>query len=115
MGKSGVNLKGAKHITNPGHSAYSNGNIVGTTNLAWFLRNNYLGKPEIYNGTKDDVLQNVLGRQGIIYFQGIVEGGVRSNANGHMELWDRTHYMSNFSHEQMFGRTTIWFWPLKQK
>jgi hypothetical protein len=41
---SGVNLKGAKNHTNPGSNAYGNGNIVGATNLAWFLRKNYHGR-----------------------------------------------------------------------
>jgi Type VI secretion system (T6SS), amidase effector protein 4 len=110
---SGVDLIGCRNVSNPGGSPYGNKNILGAKNLAIFLKENYLGDPKVYSGTKEDVYALIKGRKGIIYFQGIVEGGRRSDNNVHIELWDSDHYMSNFPFSQMLNAETIWFWPLK--
>jgi hypothetical protein len=111
--KSGLDLSGAKNYSNPKGNPYGNGNILGAQNLAQLLKDKYLGPPEKFDGTKQDVQKLLSGRKGIIFFQNIVEDGIRSYSNVHIELWDKSHYMSSFDFKQMFGATVIWFWPLK--
>ncbi|SEN99478.1 T6SS effector amidase Tae4 family protein [Niastella yeongjuensis] len=109
--KSGVSLKGAKNYTNPGSSPLGNGNIIGAKNLTRFLLK--FGKPEEYNGMTTNVVSKITGRTGIIYFENIYEGGVRSPDHVHIELWDNDHYQSNFDPMQMFSGTKILFWEIK--
>jgi len=111
--KSGVDLSGARNITNPGGQIYAHGNIVGATNLANLLKTKLLGTPTVYDGTKADVASLIEGQTGILYFQNFDEDGTRSYQNVHVELWDKDHYMSNFAFSQMFQATNIWFWPIK--
>lgn len=85
----GVSIAGAKNITNPGGRAYGNGNILGATNLAHFLKDKVLGKPIVYNGTKVFVSTLISGKTGILYFQNFIEDNGRSNANTHIELWNK--------------------------
>ncbi|HEX6427559.1 MAG TPA: T6SS effector amidase Tae4 family protein, partial [Niastella sp.] len=86
-------------------------NIIGATNLSKFLLK--FGKPEDYNGMNTNVVSKITGRTGIIYFENIIEDGVRSHTNVHIELWDKDHYQSGFVFEQMFSGTTILFWEIK--
>jgi len=115
--RSGVNLAGAKNITNPGHSPYGNGNILGATNLAGFLIEKF-AKPEIYNGTKTDIASKLNGRTGIIYFQGYNENygsnapPLRSSANVHIDLWNKNRIMAPYLN-QMLDSTTVFFWEVK--
>jgi hypothetical protein len=116
--KSGVDISGAKNLTNPGHSAYGNGNILGATNLAMHLKSKILGKPETFNGMTQDVISKIQGRTGVIYFENFVEENddgtsSRSATNTHIELWDKDHYMSSFPLTQMFDAKKILFWEIK--
>ncbi|HMP20597.1 MAG TPA: T6SS effector amidase Tae4 family protein [Ferruginibacter sp.] len=109
--RSGVSLAGAKNITNPGHSPYGNGNILGATNLAGFLLK--FGTPEAYDGTKTDVVSKIRNRTGIVYFENFIEDGRRTHSATHIDLWNKTNYQSPFPFSQMFDATRILFWDIK--
>ena len=118
--KSGVNISGAKNITNPGGTTYGNGNVLGAINLGNHLKINILGKPTFTkDGTKDDVFSLISGKTGIIYFQNIVEDGTRAWGNAHIDLWDKDHYQGTdemgrpYPFDQMLDAKIIWFWEIK--
>lgn len=114
--KAGLVLKNVKNITNPGGNPYSkDGNVLGARNLAEHLKK--YGKPQPYNGTKEDVAKLLHGKTGIIYFENIIEDveGIptRSVNHVHIDLWDKDHYMAPFPFSQMFKATRILFWQIK--
>jgi hypothetical protein len=114
--RSGVSLAGALNISNPPPNGSrlaptGNGNILGAKNLAGLLFK--FGKPEIYNGTVTDVVSKLKNRTGIVYFENFVEDGRRSISATHIDLWDKTHYMSPYPFSQMFNATRIFFWDIK--
>ena len=117
--RSGVDISGAINKTNPSagtRGAYGNGNILGATNLAFFLFK--FGKPEVYDGTKTNVGFKLKNRTGIIYFQGYNENygsnrlPERSNSNVHIDLWNKSRIMSEYS-QQMLDAKRILFWEIK--
>jgi len=113
--KSGVNLAGAKNISNPGGQTYASGNIIGALNLATHI-NGIFGIPTPYNGTKDDILSLLQGKTGIIFFQNFVEIDENNNnflswSNTHIDLWNGSNIQGNFSIPTDASR--IWFWEIK--
>ncbi|MDO6433109.1 T6SS effector amidase Tae4 family protein [Flavitalea sp. BT771] len=112
--KSGVNLSGVRNRTNPGGPTFTKkGEVLGAYNLAMFLRGpNMLGSPEVYNGTKQDIPTLLSGRTGIMFFQGFIEDGARTDEARHIDLWDGSDIRAPFF-EQMMDSRTIWFWPVK--
>lgn len=114
--RSGVSLAGASNISNPPPNGPTlaptgNGNVLGAKNLAGFLFK--FGTPEVYNGTNADVVSKLKNRTGIVYFENFIEGGRRSSSATHIDLWDKTHYMSPYPFSQMFDATRIYFWDIK--
>lgn len=114
--KSGVSLSSTKNYTNPGGQTFTaKGEVLGAYNLAKFLRgDDVLGKPEIYNGMTQDVLSLINGRTGIIFFQGFIEDGTRTDQARHIDLWDGSAFRAPADWTgQMMDSRTIWFWPVK--
>lgn len=112
--KSGVDISGAENVTNAKagtKGAFGNGNILGAKNLTVFLRK--FENPTKYDGTKTDVVSKLKDKTGIIYFENFVENGRRSTQAVHIDLWDKTQYMSPFPFTQMFDAKTILFWEIK--
>jgi hypothetical protein len=117
--KSGLNISSTKNITNPGGQTFTkDGNVMGATNLAGFLKS-YLGAPTIYDGTKTDVAKLIDGKTGIVFFQGYNENfgqpgapQSRSDQNVHMDLWNKNGIMAPYG-LQMLNSKSIWFWEIK--
>ena len=117
---SGIDISGVRNIWNPGGKTFSSdGNVLGAINLAFFLKSkNLLGKPEIYNGTKDNVSNLLAGRTGIIFFQRYNENfgenvrASRSYSNAHIDLWNGSTINAPYK-DQMLNSLTIWFWSIK--
>ncbi len=114
--KSGVNLSGVKNITNPGGQTYASGNVIGATNLAGFLLK--YGKPQVFDGTKDNIASALKNKTGIIYFQGYNENygttlpEERSNGNVHIDLWNNDTIMAPYL-QQMLDAKRVLFWETK--
>jgi len=117
--KSGVDISKTKNITNPGGQTFSkDGNVLGATNLAGFLKS-YLGAPIVYDGTKQEVQKLLEGKTGIVFFKGYNENfrqqGAperRSDQNVHVDLWNKDDIMAPYR-LQMLDAKTIWFWEIK--
>lgn len=112
--KSGVDLSNTKNLTNPGGQTFTRkGEVLGAYNLAMFLRGtNVLGKPEVFNGTTQNIPSLLNGRTGIIFFQGFVEDGSRTDEARHIDLWNGSGIRAPY-YSQMMDSRTIWFWPVK--
>ena len=116
--QSGVDISGAKNISNPGGQTYANGNILGALNLANHLRTKILGEPISYNGDRDNIVELLKNQTGIIFFQNFYEvdgnGNLfRSWENTHIDLWDKGTIQAQNSFDIPVEATRIWFWPLK--
>lgn len=71
-----------------------------------------MGKPEVYNGMNQDLPSLLKGRKGIIFFEGFIEDGSRTNQARHIDLWNGTDIRAPYN-SQMMDSKTIWFWPIK--
>jgi RHS repeat-associated protein len=111
--RSGVNIAGAKNISNPGGQTYANGNIIGALNLATLLsKKSLLGNPISYDGTRVDIAALLSDKTGIIYFENFLEDdGSISHANTHIDLWDRGIIQGNF--DIPTEASIIWFWEIR--
>ena len=115
--KSGVDISGTKNLTNPGGPVFTkNGNVMGATNLAGFLKS-YLGSPVTYDGTKQEVGKLLDGRTGIIFFQAFLEGEpggpqTRSDQFVHIDLWSKNDINAPYR-QQMLDSKKISFWEIK--
>ncbi|MDA3616822.1 T6SS effector amidase Tae4 family protein [Chitinophagaceae bacterium LY-5] len=109
---SGLNLNGVKNMTNPGGQTYADGNVLGATNLANHIKK--YGKPEKFDGTKDDVINLLRNKTGIIYFEGYDEHfgtGLpenRRSSNAHIDLWNKDTIMAPYL-DQMLNSKKYFF------
>lgn len=116
--KLGIDISNVKNVWNPGGQTFANGNVIGAINLAYFIRNNLLGKPEEFDGTKENVGKLLEGKTGIIFFQRYNENysenlpESRLYGNTHIDLWDKNHLMAEYR-EQMLDSKIIWFSNIK--
>jgi hypothetical protein len=69
--KSGVDISKVKNVWNPKGATFNkDGYVLGAVNLATFLKSKeLLGKPAVYDGTKEEVSKVLEGKTGIIFFQ----------------------------------------------
>jgi hypothetical protein len=85
--------------------------VLGAYNLAMFLKGD-LGKPQIFNGTTQNILSLLSGKTGIIFFQGFEEDGIRSDQARHIDLWNGNDIRAP-DYSQIMNLQTVWFWPVK--
>ncbi len=114
--KSGVDISGARNVSNPGGKTYANDNVLGALNLATLLKEKILGNPIVFNGAKIDIMKSLDTQTGIIFFRNFNEEDERGNpfrsmGNTHIDLWDKGTIQGNF--DIPVEATIIWFWPLK--
>jgi len=118
--KSGVDISKVKNVWNPKGATFSKeGQVLSAVNIAYFSKQKeMLGKPIVYNGTKDDVGKLLDGKTGIIFFQrynenfGTTDPESRSYSNVHIDLWNKTEIMAPYI-DQMLNSKIIWFWEVK--
>jgi hypothetical protein len=114
----GVNLAGAKNVTNPGGTVYGGGNVLAARNLAILLDSKIGVSSKVSGkGNWEATMESFKGKRGILFFGGIVEENsagrmTRGPSNVHMDLWNGSGYRSNFGFDQMFDANEIWFWEL---
>lgn len=121
LSKSGIDLSGVKNVSNtkPGAQTFNKeGYVLGALNLATFLKSEeMLGKPAIYDGTKEAAGKLLDGKTGIIFFRMYDENynpndpnydpnGVGHRGGAHIDLWNKDRLMSDYRDQMLHSKIT---------